>query len=61
MSKERSWIPTIHQQTKYFGKPFANCVGKVEVTRPSSRIQLQTSSGMRRKSFHIGENTLKIC
>ena len=23
------WIPTIHRQTKYFGRPFAECVGKV--------------------------------
>ena len=23
------WILSIHQQTKYFGRPFADCVGKV--------------------------------
>ena len=24
-----SWIPTIHQQTRYFGRAFADCMGKV--------------------------------
>ena len=35
------WILTIHRQTKYFGRPFAGCVGKVYVPRPPSRIQLE--------------------
>ena len=47
-----SWIPTIHQQTKYFCRPFAACLEKAEVPQPPSRISLKTSSGTRRKSFH---------
>ena len=29
------WIPTIHRQTKYFGRPFADCVGKFLTTTNS--------------------------
>ena len=34
---------------------------KFTLPRPPSRILLGTSFGMRRKSFHVGKNILKIC
>ena len=53
-------MASIYWQTKYFGKPFAVCLGKVCVPLLPSAIQLGSSSATRRKSFYNGENTLKI-
>ena len=50
MSEERSW-EEIHRQTKYFGKLFGACVGKVKVPQPPLRIQLEHTKGWEGNPF----------
>ena len=54
------WIPALHRQSNLADySPIAWEKFKYH-DRPPSKIQLGTSSGIRNKFFHDGENTLKI-
>ena len=65
-SKEKSWevfdrwLDSNYFSAKYFSRPSAVYVAKDRVSRAPSRILQITFQRMRVKSFHGGENFLKI-
>ena len=67
MSKKRSWEKfglrldsNYSSGNKVFWQTIRRLRGKSFSTRPPPKIQLETSSRMRRKSFHDGENTFRF-